>query len=262
VIRALLLSLILATVVLSFWKSVAGGVPKAALQKHKPEAEIISMTPAARVDEWVNEQVSHRFDLDDDHSVLIRKYLLRDGTKALPRLIEIMDEYDPERHARGKKGERFDACFLMLSYIDRQAVRLRASAEGRLAMKSLERGIQRMRAAGFARKDGRAWEWVPDGRFEQAEAYLQEAKGIGSADEAIKETFRLQYQLVLADAELLEFSNFLVARYPDYPSWSPQNFIKDHTRLNEAGYPLQVHVMKNPDRFYEAYSEFTKTKHL
>jgi hypothetical protein len=141
-----------------------------------------------------------------------------------------------------------------------QAVRLRGSEEGRLGMKSLERGIQRMRAAGFARKDGHAWEWVPDGRFEQAEAYLQEAKGIGLADEAIKETFRLQFNLILSDAELLEFSNFLVAHYPDYPSWSQKDFIKDHTRLNEAGYPLQVHVMRNPARFYEAYSEFTKTK--
>src|SRR5262249_19837758 len=157
-----------------------------------------SMTPAARVDEWVNEEVHHQFDLDDHHGDLIRNYVLRDGTKALPRLAEIMDEYDPAHHVRGRKGERFDAAFLMLSYIDRQAVRLRGSEEGRLAMKSLERGIQRMRAAGFARKDGHAWEWVPDGRFEQAEAYLQEAKGIGLADEAIGETFRLKYNLVLS----------------------------------------------------------------
>jgi len=34
-----------------------------------------------------------------------------DGTKALPRLIEIIDEYDPTRHGQKKKGERFDACF-------------------------------------------------------------------------------------------------------------------------------------------------------
>ncbi len=133
----LLLSMILATIVPSFWKSVAGGISKADQQKHKSEAEIINMTPAPRVDEWVNEQVHHRFDLDDDQSDLIQKYLLRDGTKALPRLIEIIDEYDPTRHGQKKKGERFDACFLMLSYIDRQAVRLRGSEEGRLAMKSL-----------------------------------------------------------------------------------------------------------------------------
>ncbi len=111
-----------------------------------------------------------------------------------------------------------------------------------------------MRAAGFARKDEHRWE------LELADAHLQEAKGIGSDDEAIWETFRLQYNQVLSDAELLDFSNFLVARYSDYPSWSEKDFIKDYTRLNEAGYPLQRHVMKNPARLYEAYSEFTKKK--
>jgi hypothetical protein len=250
--------MILASVMTCFWKSVAEGMPKARLQKHKPEAEIINMTPAARVDEWIDEQVRHRFDLDDDHSALIRKYVQRDGTKALPRLIEIMDEYDPAQRNQKRKDERFDAAVLMLSFIDRQAVRLRASEEGRRAIKSLEQGVQRMRAAGFARKDGHAWEWAPDGRFGLAEIYLKEAVGIGSVDEAIRETFRIKFKLVLSDSELLEFSNFLVAHYPDYPSWSEQDFIKDYTRLNEAGYPFQRHVMKTPGRFYEAYSEFTK----
>jgi hypothetical protein len=249
--------MILATIVPSFWKSA--GIPKAGSQKHKTEAEIINMTPAARVDEWVNEEVGHQYNLDDDHSDLIRKYVLRDGTKALPRLIEIMDEYDPADRKQKRKGERFDAAFLMFSFIDRQAVRLRGSEEGRLAMKALERGIQRMRAAGFAQKDdGRAWDWVPDGRFEQAKANLEEANGIGLTDEAIRETFRIKFNLVLSDAELLEFSNFLVARYPDYPSWSEKDRIKDPNRLNKTGSPLQVRVVKDPARFYEAYSEFTK----
>jgi hypothetical protein len=56
---------------------MTGGI--SAAQKHKSETEIINLTPAARVDEWVNEQVHHRFDLDDDQSDLIRKYLLREG---------------------------------------------------------------------------------------------------------------------------------------------------------------------------------------
>jgi hypothetical protein len=256
--RALFLLMLIVTTLPWFTKSVAGGIPTALPQKHKPEAEIINMTPAARVDEWVNEEVHHQYDLDDDHCVLIRKYVLRDGTKALPRLAQIMDEYDPTRHGQKKKGERFDAAFLMLSYIDRQAVRLRGSEEGRLVMKSLELGIQRMRAAGFAPKEGPAWDWVPYGRFEQAEAYLQEAQGIGFADEAIRETFRIKFDLILSDAELLEFSNFLVAHYPDYPSWSERDLIKDPTLLNKAGFPIQVRVMKNPARFYQAYAELKK----
>jgi hypothetical protein len=63
--------------------------------RHKSEAQIASLTPAQRVDEWVNELVYHRFDLSDEHESIIEKYILQDGLKALPRMIEIIDEYDP-----------------------------------------------------------------------------------------------------------------------------------------------------------------------
>ncbi len=43
--------------------------------RHKSEAEIVRMTPAQRVEEWVNEQVYHRFDLDDDHADTIKRYI-------------------------------------------------------------------------------------------------------------------------------------------------------------------------------------------
>jgi hypothetical protein len=123
--------------------------------KHKSEGEIGRMTPAQRVDQWVNEQVYHRYDLSDDHGDVIKKYVLRDGLNALPRLIEIMDEYDSAHihKDKGRRGERFDACWLMLDYLDSLAVRLRASQEGRTAMDTLERAINRMRASGAERKD-------------------------------------------------------------------------------------------------------------
>jgi hypothetical protein len=122
--------------------------------RHKSRAEIAGMTPAQRVDEWVNEQVHHQYDLSDDHAEIIKKYILRDGFKALPRLIEIMDEYDPTRfrEGKGRRGERFDACWLMLGYLDHDAVRLRAAEEGLRAMKALERSIQRMRGRAMARR--------------------------------------------------------------------------------------------------------------
>src|SRR5437867_11282840 len=133
-------------IILLDWMRYAPAV-HAEKYKHKPESEIAAMTPAQRVDEWVNEQVLHRFDLSDDHSDIIEKYILRDGLKALPRLIEIIDEYDPTRFSEGKgrKGERFDACWLMLNYIDERAVRLRRSEEGRRAMDAPERAINRKR---------------------------------------------------------------------------------------------------------------------
>jgi hypothetical protein len=235
--------------------SLAHSAPK---PKHKSEAEIARMTPAQRVDEWVNEEVHHGFDLDDDHSGLIKKYVLRDRLAALPRMIEIMNEYDPTRfrEGKGRRGERFDACWLMLSYIDRRAVRLRASEEGRRAMDALERAINRMRAADYGQKDQHEWE--QHGRFELALTYLNEAKGINLTDLAIMDTFWVRHKIEMSEQELLTFSNFLVARDPTYPSWSEQDFIKDYTRLNEAGNPFQRNIMKQPERYYEAYLEFKK----
>ena len=247
-------------IILLWLMSSAAWMLPAPKYKHKSEAEIARMTPAQRVDEWVNEQVHHRYDLDDDHEDLIKKYILRDGLAALPRMIEIMDEYDPTRfrEGKGRRGERFDACCLMFSYLDRQAVRLRASEGGRRAMAALESANNRMRAAGYGRRDQH--EWHQHGRFELAVTYLEEAKGINLTDEAIRDTLWVRHKIQMSDGELLAFCNFLVARDPTYPSWSEKDFIKDNTRVNEAGNPLQRHVMRKPERFYEAYLEFKKTK--
>jgi hypothetical protein len=103
-------------------------------------------------------------------------------------------------------------------------------------------------------------EWAQHGRFNLALMNLETAKGIGFADRAISDTFRLKYKIALSDSELLEFSNFLVAHYSDYPVWSETNYFRDYTKINEAGYPLWVRTMKKPERSYEAYLEFKKTK--
>lgn len=228
--------------------------------KHKSETEIAQLTPAQRVDEYAEEQAHHKYDLADEQSELIEKYIWRDGLKALPRMIEIMDEYDPTRASgRGeRKGERFDAMWMLLADLDNHVVRLRGSKEGERAMDALESAIQRMRAAGYGQKHQHEWE--QHGRFESALAAVQQAKGINLIDEAIRATFRLEYKIVLSDAELLELSKFLVAHHPEYPSWSETNYFRDYTQINEAGNPLWVHTMKKPEQFYTAYSQFKKTK--
>ena len=228
---------------------------------HKSEPEIARMTPAQRVEEWVNEQVYHRFDLDDDHADVIKRYVLRDGLAALPRIIEIMDEYDPTRfrEGRGRRGERFDACWLMLGYIDDFALRLRGSEEGRRAMAALERAIARMRATGYGQPDQHEWE--QHGRFEGAEAVLMRARGINiTTDQAIRNALRLEYRLQMSDEELLAFSNFLVARDSTYPHWSEVDYVQDPTRINATGVPVRLHKMGNPQRFYEAYLEFRQSR--
>lgn len=227
--------------------------------KHKSEAEIAQMTPAQRVDEWVNEYVYHRFALHEQQDML-RKVVILDGLKAMPRIIEIVNEYDPTRYREGKgrRGERFDACWQMLGYIDHDVVRLRGSEEGKQALDALERAFGRMKAAGYGQPDQD--KWAQDGRFFLVEMQIKDLRGINITDEGIQTTFRLEYKITLSNADLLEFSNFLTANYPQYPSWSERDFIKDYTQINEAGNPLQMYAVKKPERYYEAFLDFKKTK--
>lgn len=239
--------------------SLAPLVVHAQKYKHRSEVEITGMTPAQRVDEWANEEVHHRYDVLDEHGHLITKYILRDGLKVLPRIIEIIDEYDPTRfpEGKGRRGERFDAMWMLLSDLDNHIVRLRGTEEGQRALDSLERAINRMRAAGYGQQGQE--EWAKNGRFFLALMNLQNAKGVGFADTTIRDTLRLEHKILLSDEELLALSNFLVARHAEYPSWSDTNYFRDHTQTNEAGYPLWVHTMKKPERFYEAYLEFKRS---
>ena len=228
--------------------------------KHKSEAEIAQLTPAQRVDEYAEEQAHHKYDVLDEHSELIAKYILRDGLKILPRTIEIMNEYDPT-HASGKsgnKGERFDAMWMLLGNLDENIIRLRGKEDGKRALEALERAIVRMKAADYGQPDQHDWE--RHGRFELAVSTLEETKGINETDEAIKDTFRLEYKILLSNLELLAFSNFLTAQYPEYPSSSETNYFRDYTQINEAGNPLWVRTLKKPKCYYEAYLEFKKTK--
>src|SRR5260370_14985357 len=227
--------------------------------KHKSESEIARMKPAQRVDEWCNEQVHWEYDSTDPHAKLIEKHILLDGFSVLPRIIEIIDEYDQTRSAgrRGHRGERFDAMLTLLDDLDNHLARLRGSHEGRGTVKALERAINRMRVAGYSQMDKVKWS-----RYERLDftvKNLQWIKGRGQVDENVKDTLWVRYKILLSNEEIIAFSNFLVAHDATYPSWSETDFMKDYTRLTEAGYPLQVHIMKKPERFYEAYLEFKKT---
>jgi len=233
---------------------------QAAKYRHKSEAEIAQMTPAQRVDEYADEQAYHKYDVLDEHSELIEKYIRVDGLKALPRLIEIIDEYDPRRSSgkSGRKAERFDGMWILLSNLDNFVVRVRASEDGRRAMDALERAIGRMRAAGYGQPDQHGWE--KHGRIESAAANLKEAKGINSRDESIRDTLRLEYKIILSNVELFRLSNFLTKNYSDYPGWSKTIYFRDFTQFNYAGNPLWTHTLREPKRFYEAYLEFEKIK--
>ena len=133
--------------------------PDVGQYRHKSDAELAAMTPSQRVDEFAAEQAFHKYDVLDEQFEAIHKFIIRDGTKALPRIIQIIDEYDPstELGRANQKGERFDAMWMLLNDLDTSVVRLRALLEGRQAMDALARAIDRMRTAGYGKKDQHEW---------------------------------------------------------------------------------------------------------
>ncbi|HKO62723.1 MAG TPA: hypothetical protein VJV03_16275 [Pyrinomonadaceae bacterium] len=224
--------------------------------KHKTESQLAGMTSAQRVEEYANEQAHHKYDFLDEQSRLILKYIRQDGRKALPPMVLIIDQYDPTTvTTSNKNGERFDAMWMLLGDLDSYVIRVRATDEGRTAIDRLQNAINRMNNSTSAVND----HWATEGRLKLATKTLEDANGIGFADRTVRDTFWIQYKVQLSDEELLKFSNFLVARDPNYPSWSQTDFIKDFSRINDSGNPLQVYVMKNPSPFYNEYLEFKKS---
>ncbi len=228
--------------------------------KHKTEAELAQMTPAQRVDEFANEQAYHKYRSDDDYYKLLEKYVYLDGLKAVPRAIEIIDEYDPTRSSgrSGRKGERYDGAGMLLADIDMKIIRLRASEEGRRAIAALERSVERMKAAHYGQPEQQ--EWKNHGRFGEVELTISELKETNHADVEIQSTFRYLKNIEISDAEMIGFSNFLTAKDSAYPAWSKTKGVVDDVHLSPAGDPVRISVFTEPEKFFEAYSEFKKIK--
>lgn len=207
--------------------------------KHKTEAEIARMTPEQRIDEQIKEH-DHMLDHSDKQSDLIQKYRRIDGLKGSAHLIKLIESYQPKR----LRDTRFSLAVMMANDIDESIVRLRASPEGRSVIEAIERLSARMFAAGKKRS------------YEELD--LPRLKGINFTDRAVRDTLWVKYKIELSDSELLEFSSYLIKNAPTYPGWSKKDFRKDYSRLNDAGNPLQVYVMKNPERFHRAYLEFSR----
>jgi hypothetical protein len=129
-------------------------------------------------------------------------------------------------------------------HIDSRSVRLRASPEGRRVIEAIERLAARMRAA--------------DKSEEIVEMLLRDIKGVSETDRAIQDTLWVKYRIKMSDSETLELSNYLVKNDPMYPTWSESELIKDYSRINEAGNPLQVFILKKPDPYYQQYLAFKR----
>jgi hypothetical protein len=207
--------------------------------KHKSEAEIARMTPEQRIDEQIKEH-DHMLDASDKQSDLIQKYRRMDGLKGSEHLANLIESYHPKR----LRDSRSELAVMMANGIDEGIVRLRASPEGRSVIEAIERVSARMVAAGK--------------KYSYAETELPRLKGINFTDRAVRDTLWVKYRIEVSDGQLLGFSNYLVQNDPTYPAWSKRDYMKDYSRINEAGNPFQVYVMKSPERFHRAYLKFSR----
>lgn len=227
--------------------------------RHKSEAKLTAMTPDESVSEWIREHEHHKYDMSDERDMLIRNYILIDGLKGLPRVVEIIDKYAPTKNRKGGNDARFEGAYFLLNDFDNNVARLRASEEGRRAINAFERAIERMRAAGYSfNKDGHDWN---HGLLEIYEGDLKNAKGINNSDRDIQNTFWFVYKIKVLNDELLEFSNYLTEHHQEYPSWSERTSVENREE-SPVGFSVKYisFILKNPEPYREAYSEFKKTK--
>ena len=222
---------------------------------HKSEADLARMTPEQRADEYCDEYVHHG-PVHSDYRALMRKYINLHAIRAGVRLAEIVNRYDPTVRGRSSRenGDRAYEAGFLLQMMDSNVVRLRASAEGRVALESMERLSDRMRAAHF---DSEVNDHRNRSRYELLTSnLLKELEGVNYCDQAIENTLRLRYNIHFSEGELIRFVDFLIAEDPYYPAWSGREEYKDLTQRNEAGNPIWYLIMKKPEPFYKAYVQF------
>jgi hypothetical protein len=210
---------------------------------------------------YCHEYIRHGDDLDDMYRDLLFKYISRDGVKAVPKIVEIIDDFDPTRNGGKKRdaGEQYDAASMLLSDIDGTVVRLRASDEGRSGIDAMIRSTKRMQATHYDNAEG--YEYSKQGRYRLTLGATKEMLGINALDEAVRQTLRLKYKISLSESQMLDFVNYMISQDPKYPRWSETTLYKDLEQRNEAGYPLQYHIVKNVEPFYRLYLQYkSKTK--
>jgi hypothetical protein len=220
--------------------------------KPKSESQIVAMSPRQLIDERIKSYPGafRTYEELANYEDSIEKRIRQAGVKALPVLTEYMNNSFHSQSAFKCDDSHFATVQRIANDIDRFEFRLRGTSEGKQTIDAFERAIKRIEKPGFAKKDKSYYRTM----------FLSYLKGINEIDRAIQDTFWVNNGIKMSESELLEFSNFLTARNSAYPSWSDKDFIKDYSRINEAGNPLQVYIIKKPELYYEAYLKFKKRR--
>jgi hypothetical protein len=214
------------------------------------------MSPEQRVEEFCKEYVRHGV-LDKDYLDLLAEGIIRDGLKAIPAIVKILDDFDPTDSER-KGNDNYDAssaAVILLGDIDLTSFRLRGSKGGRAGIDALERLTVRMRSAHFdsAPSEGERSKKI---RYEITLRILGDVRGINDYDRALQDTLELRYKVKTSDKELEEFSNYLIKRDPYYPRWSTTDWYVDKKKERDGVSPWQYRIIQNIERFYKAYQNF------
>lgn len=205
--------------------------------KHKSEAEIVAMSPEEKMDQMVLEEMFHQPALDDDNYRLLHLYIINDGIKILPKAIEYMNEYDPNtQECKQRNDERLLTAAEYLNAVDSAKFRIRAIENGQVAIKALEQAIKRRRKSRLDVDDY-------DGRGKLLSVLLDGLKGRAIKDGLVKETLEKQYNIKMSEAELTEFTNYLISIDPAYPSWT-----------NVLGWAEMTQA--ESERYHQAYLKF------
>ncbi len=215
--------------------------------RHKSEAELAAITPNQRVDEYLKEMSYHRGDSipnytnGRDQREVIYDYIMKDGVKALTALAEIANRYNPDIEEDIDLASDFSNAFYLAGLIDNNVIRIRATEEGRSAIKVFEDVLNRMKKAGFADENNR---WNNDYSRELDILRILQGKELSFRDTNIRDTLREKHKIQISDEEMIKFSHYLTLLDPTYPG-----------RCDVRFPPLPL-ICKDSKEYYEAYLKF------
>ena len=223
---------------------------------HKSQVEIARMSPEEHVQAYCTEFAHHGL-WDRDYIELLDDSITRDGVKAVPAMVKVINEFDPTnfRTSGSERDQASYAAAILLGGLDTGSFRLRAFEEGKVAVDAVRRVAERMRAAHYdtAPDEGERSKRL---RYEITLGIVKDLQGTNNYDRTIQDTLELKYKIKLSDTDLLDFSIYLISQDPHYPSWSELDWYIDHNNINDAGNPAQHRIIQNIEPFYKAYLKF------
>lgn len=208
--------------------------------RHKSKAELVALTPAQRVDEYLKEITYHRrgcisnYTNGFDQRDVIAFYIAKDGVKTLPALAEVANRYYPKQEIDDYLGFDASNAFDLARMIDTNLIRIRATKEGLSVIKAFEDVLNRMKEAGY---DDQKSKWNTRYLANLDTLRILQGGKLSFTDRDIQLTWLTELNIRISDDEMIKFSNYLTSLDPTYPrrcKIDPPIFCKNYKELYEA----------------------------